>query len=243
MDLNERQKKLLNAIVDQFIETAEAVGSLSLLENYEDFKLSSATVRNEMMKLVNEGFLFKKHDSSGRIPTTKGWRYYVGHIENQSLKEPDIRTKEEVKLTLNKVRDEIDNLIRYSIGFLSHMSHNASVALINDKVFYSGLSELVDIPEFKQSDLLKRVLGILEDYYTLSKMFNTTVADDDINVLIGEETGLENFSDCAIVFSEIRLNGNKKGYIAVIGPNRMKYRNVIPAVKYITDTVRELLKS
>ena len=75
--LNERQKKLLKLIVEKYIKSARPVGSNALCKS---LKCSSATIRNEMSALEELGLLEKTHTSSGRIPSEKGYRYYVDHI-------------------------------------------------------------------------------------------------------------------------------------------------------------------
>ena len=74
-----RRDLILKYIVEYFIKTAAPVGSNTLIEQY-DLPYSSATIRNEMMELEEEGFIEKTHTSSGRVPSTKGYRYYIEHL-------------------------------------------------------------------------------------------------------------------------------------------------------------------
>ncbi len=247
--ITERQQKLLSAIIKEFIDTAEAVGSIHLLEKY-NFKLSSATIRNEMAELVFRGYLYKKHSSAGRIPTTKAWRFFVdkvkselNYIDASKLVIPD-KTREEVLTSLVKVKNEKSDLIRQSINFLSLMSENPTIALIGDDLYYSGLHLLPQIPELKEEDNLQRILKILEDYYMLSDIFNKSIADQDVNILIGEEeTGLKDFKNYSVIYSEIRFRNGEKGFLAVVGPNRMRYDKVISSVKYIADTIKFMINN
>ncbi len=94
--MSERQSKLLKLIVEEYIKTANPVGSTSLSE---EFKCSSATIRNEMAELENIGYLEKTHTSSGRIPSEKGYRYYV-----DNLMKPKEMTGEDV-LKLQRIFD------------------------------------------------------------------------------------------------------------------------------------------
>lgn len=239
--LTKRQKDLLISIINEFIETAEAVGSISLQSKY-NLRFSTATIRNEMADLVELGYLYQKHLSGGRIPTTKGWRYFVDELETTAMKEIGEEEKDEIKGHLYKIQDNRKDLIREAIGLLSLLTLNASIALIENELYYAGLSEIVNIPEFRDTNNLKKMLSILEDYYTLSNILNQGNPDEDINILIGEETNTEIFSEYSIIFTEIRANGDQKGYIAIIGPTRMRYDRVISATKYISDIVRNLLK-
>ena len=74
--LDERKRKILKEIVDEYIETAEPVSSAVIVEKYEQ-DISSATVRNDMAELEREGYLEKPHTSAGRIPSARGYRLYV----------------------------------------------------------------------------------------------------------------------------------------------------------------------
>lgn len=237
-NISDRQKKLLESIIQEFIETGEAVGSISLLEKY-NFKLSSATIRNEMAELVFRGYLYKKHTSAGRIPTNKAWKFFVDKVKSEDINYVDADFKDEVISNLVKLRDEKSVLIRQSLNFLSMLSENAAIALVGNNIYYSGLANLTNIPEMREEENMKRILHILEDYYTLSEVFNKNVLDsEEVQILIGEEdTGHEEFKDYSVVFSEIRFK-DSKGFIAVIGPNRMRYDKIISAVKYIADSIR-----
>jgi heat-inducible transcriptional repressor len=168
--MTERQQKLLKAIVTEFIDSAEAVGSNHLLDKY-DFKFSSATIRNEMAELVFRGYLYKKHSSAGRIPTHKGWRFFVDKIEGSDLDYIDATIRSTVESGLIKVRNEKSDLIRQSLNFLAMLAENATIALVGNELYFSGLSNLTNIPEMKDDEKLKGILRILEDYYTLSEVF------------------------------------------------------------------------
>jgi transcriptional regulator of heat shock response len=233
-----RQRQLLAAIIQEFIETAEAVGSNSLYDKYK-FKVSPATIRNEMAELVREGYLDKPHSSSGRVPTALGLRYFIQELLDEML-EPDVVTQEQIKQQMHAARFSKEELLRSAMRFLVQYSGNAAVSLINKEVYYAGLAEMLNIPELQQIENLRSLLLVLEDYSILSKIFNQSHSEGEVKVLIGEESGLDIFQPYAIVFSELRLHGGKFGYIAVIGPNRMDYRRVIPAVKFVANTINRL---
>ena len=90
--LDDRKKKVLQAIVEEYINTAEPVSSNALTDNH-GLDCSSATIRNEMADLEKKGYLDKTHTSSGRVPSAKGYRYYVDELLNDkdiSLEENQI---------------------------------------------------------------------------------------------------------------------------------------------------------
>jgi heat-inducible transcriptional repressor len=170
-----------------------------------------------------------------------GLRYYLQELlADEGLEELDVLTQEEMKRGLHQRRFQREALVRETLRFLTSQSGNAAIALIDKDVYYAGLSEMLNIPEFQEVDNLRSLLLILEDYSTLASMFNLSRSTQDVRVLIGEETGLKTFEKYAIVFSEINLHGDVSGYIAVVGPNRMDYQRVIPTVKFAAQTVRDL---
>jgi heat-inducible transcriptional repressor len=168
--ITKRQQDLLSAIIREFIDTAEAVGSNNLIDKYK-FEISSATIRNEMAELVLRGYLYKKHSSAGRIPTPKAWRFFVDKIKQNEINYIDASIKKEVEAGLVKASVEVSNLIRQGLEFLSMISENATIALVGSDLYYAGLSSLPKLPEMQDADNLKQILAILEDYYTITEVF------------------------------------------------------------------------
>ena len=124
--LNDRKKRILQAIVDEYVDTAEPVSFGSIAEKY-GIDYSSATIRNEMSELEKEGYLDKVHTSSGRVPSAKGYRLYV----NELLKEQNL-SLEETKYIRSKLKtkvNEIEELTKITTNTLSEITHYTSVAI------------------------------------------------------------------------------------------------------------------
>ena len=124
--LDDRKKKVLQAIVEEYINTAEPVSSAIILNKY-DLKCSSATIRNEMADLDKHGYLEKVHTSSGRIPSAKGYRYYVDEL----LKDDNI-SLEEVKYISDKLETkvhEIEDLTKITANTISEITHYTTVTI------------------------------------------------------------------------------------------------------------------
>lgn len=125
-DLDERKKKVLQAIVEEYINTAEPVSSGSISKDH-GLDYSSATIRNDMAQLESIGFLDKPHTSAGRVPSAEGYRYYV----NELLKEDNL-TLEEIKYIQNKLKikvNEIEDLTKVATTTLSEITHYTTVAV------------------------------------------------------------------------------------------------------------------
>ena len=124
--LDDRKKKVLQAIVEEYINTAEPVSSNALISKY-GLECSSATIRNEMADLEKKGLLDKMHTSSGRIPSAKGYRYYVDEL----LKDDNI-SLEEVKYISDKLEtkvNEIEDLTKITANTISEITHYTTVTI------------------------------------------------------------------------------------------------------------------
>jgi len=124
--LDKRKKEILQAVIDEYINTAEPVSSATLVNKY-GLDYSSATVRNELAELEDNGYLDKPHTSSGRVPSEKGYRFYVDELINDE----DI-SLEEIKYIQNKLStkvNEIEDLTKIATTTLSEITHYTTVAI------------------------------------------------------------------------------------------------------------------
>ena len=121
-ELNSRKKKILQSIIEEYIDTAEPVSSGNLVEELE---CSSATIRNDMADLERDGFLIKPHTSAGRVPSEKGYRYYV----TQLLRE-DTLSRKEVEFIKNSLEAKVNNLeelAEIATTTLSEITHYTAI--------------------------------------------------------------------------------------------------------------------
>jgi len=126
MELNDRKLKILQAIVSDFISSAEPVGSRTL-SKHEDIGFSPATIRNEMSDLEEMGYLTHPHTSAGRVPSDKAYRLYVDELmKNSELSEDD---KDEIKARLDAGSAELDKTLEHASQVLSEMTNLVSFAV------------------------------------------------------------------------------------------------------------------
>ena len=256
--LDERKKKILQAVIDEYIQSAEPVSSGSIAGKYS-LNYSSATIRNEMADLEKEGYLDKPHTSSGRVPSALGYRLYVDEL----LKEDNI-SLEEIKYIKSKLEtrvNEMEELTKIATNTLSEITHYTTVAI-------GPKNNLQNIEEVKFVLLGKRMLmaiiltdtGIIketiikfdediseEQVETLTFIFNNLIDTKDIvvdllntgfakdiNVYIGDENDNEQLKDFSIITFKHRYKDRDLGTIGIIGPKRMDYSKVISVMKYIS---------
>ena len=136
-----RSEEILKLIVEHFIRTAEPVGSKTLLEAYH-LGVSSATIRSEMNALEKEGYLEKTHTSSGRVPSSKGYEYYVQHLREERV---DSTVKYALQSVLDKKAQSVEEVIQRSCEILSNMT-NLAVGVLGPKVNHEKLVSIQLIP-------------------------------------------------------------------------------------------------
>jgi len=124
-NLSERQRRLLHIVIQEYVQTAQPVGSSAIAQMY-DLGVSAATIRNDLAVLEREGLLMHPYTSAGRVPTDAGYRYFVQHI----LGEPELPHQErlEIRDQFRVVRQELDQWLRLSTAVLAKASQNAALA-------------------------------------------------------------------------------------------------------------------
>ncbi|NTW14076.1 MAG: hypothetical protein HGA31_03545 [Candidatus Moranbacteria bacterium] len=235
--MNDRQKNVLAAIVEEYSKTATPVGSQLLMEQY-GFDVSSATLRNDMLALEKAGFLYQPHTSAGRIPTDDGFRYFVEEImSDETLSIADQKRMQKELLTL---RAKHARLGRSTAKLLSALSGNLAVAGLTDKdeLYDFGMKELLENPEFRELDELCRLVETLD---SLDEKFDVVLRDlgpDETRIFIGKENPIAEISNCSMMVAPYE-NEDGRGILAIIGPKRMKYAKN----KSLLEHMRKLLSA
>ena len=324
-----RRERVLKLIVEHFIKTAEPVGSRTLIEKY-NLNYSGATIRAEMNSLEQEGFLEKTHTSSGRVPSSKGYRYYIEHLRERSV-------SDEFKYQMQSILDEkirsIDDVIKQSCEILSQMTSLASIVLgpnatqeklisvqlvpisknsatcvfitdqgyvenktfvlddttslsdvescvklLNERLKGTSISEL--IPKMKAikpllSDyvidhdviyqaMLEAFVGFAKDRLSaygkeelfeqpefkddaskikkLIELFDSPevfreIEEDEANEISIHIGGEDIGDDVSIISAKVKIPGQKEGSIAIVGPKRMDYDQVVSSMEYLINEI------
>lgn len=240
MSLDERQIKILKAIVEEYIATATPVGSVTLEKKY-DLGVSPATIRNEMVRLTDNGFLKKAHFSSGRIPTSMALKFYVNNL----MKEQQLSLAEEVavKEKIWDYRHELDKLLREMTRELAARTKELAVATTDEgDLFVAGMGNILDEPEFFDIDLTKALLSHLDEVDFWQNLVSRTMGDELTGLLLGSDLGDELFEPCGFVYRRFEA-GPRRGAIGVVGPARINYGRIFPTIKYFGQLIDEILGS
>lgn len=235
--LSDRQTMLLKIIIDEYITTAEPVGSVALESKY-NLGVSPATIRNEMAELTSKGFLKQPHTSAGRVPTPKAMKFYINQLmEEKKLSVTDeVHAKEEVWDN----RDNLEKFLRDATTALAHQTKYLAVTTLDDgTAWVHGHSNLFLNPEFN-TQVCQRLFETLEEERRLRELFFERFTGlSPIEVLFGEELGWEAFEPIGMVATRFSAGGHQ-GAIGVVGPFRLNYPRVIPTVRYFGNLIQEL---
>lgn len=230
--MNTRQEKILSAVIEEYTKTAIPVGSQILASKY-NFKVSSATLRNDMMSLEKEGFLYQPHISAGRIPTDQGYRYFVEEI----MKDKELSREEQHKLQREflKLKAQNTRLTKTSAKLLSHLSGNLAISglIDNDEFADFGMRELMEEPEFKDLDDMCRLVETLDYVDEKFDKLLKNIKYGETKIFIGKENPIEEISNCSMMVSPYKLKSGEKGILALIGPKRMKYAKNKSMLEYM----------
>ena len=232
--LTDRQRKILQAIVEQYAEVASPVGS-SLLS--KAFKVSSATVRAEMAELERMGFIAQPHTSAGRIPTDKGYRFYVNSLIASTETFPERRAERALSARVHS-GGVPDYTIRSTVDTLVELTHNLGLATIGDQLYMSGLSNLFGQPEFMQSSQVQEVARLLDN---LEPWLQEAAPNEPLSVYIGRENPIGRSAGCSLIISKFRSPYSDNSYIGTLGPTRQSYRDVMKLVQRAGKTLEEVL--
>jgi len=340
--LSDRKEHILRAVVVNYIKTAEPVGSRTVARTHPG-GLSSATIRNEMADLEEMGYLAQPHTSAGRIPSQRGYRYYVDNLMNLNELSEDVEEKISSSLSAGKMR-EIEQIIMNSTRVLSTATNQTSLimgpqfkksafhqlrilpldekrglvvlitdtgfiknkvidfqhqlsqselqqvvsylnqklygltidqvttSLINElkrdlfrrleileqafilleeslkeekqiRVFLGGTTNILNQPEFKDVDKIRRMLNLFEQEPLLFKILEDNSSEDDIVVRIGSENEFEDIKECTLITGTYRIHDKTLGTVGVLGPTRMDYSKVISVMRRLVDQLNQSLSS
>ncbi len=236
--LTARQTQLLKALIDEYIQTAEPVGSESLDKKY-NLGVSPATIRNEMAALTKSGYLRQPHTSAGRIPTPLALKFYIDQLmeERQMSLADEVKAKEEVW----DARKDLDTLLDETTHALAERTKNLAVAATDDgKIWHAGYANLFINPEFSDINICANLFSFIEHTERMRELFfEKAVSGSPIDILFGEELEWPELSPIGVVATHFNIKG-RNGALGIIGPVRLSYSTIIPVVRYFKNLLEEV---
>ncbi|MBN2645580.1 MAG: heat-inducible transcription repressor HrcA [Desulfuromonadaceae bacterium] len=340
MELNERSLSILEAIIEGHIASGEPIGSRTIAKQGK-LKLSPATVRNVMSDLEEMGYIVSPHTSAGRVPTDKGYRFYVdsmlqvrdlsseerqwidthcnatglqteqllkraGHIlsrmsrytgivlaprfssttfrhieflplsqgrllvifvsqsgvvQNKIIEmEGDLPERHELEqvtnylnhsfsgMTIEAVRGQILTQMREEKALYDKMlaralalSSEVFVGEVEDDLFVEGLANMLDQPEFSDSNSMRRLVKAFEQKRNLIQLLDKTQSAQGVQIYIGSQSQYQDFEGCSLITANYTNGKQTLGSLGVIGPSRMAYSQVVPVVDYTARLLSRIL--
>ena len=338
--LTERSQNILEAIVEDYISTAEPVGSRAISRRHS-FNLSPATVRNVMADLEDMGLLCSPHTSAGRIPTEKGFQYYIdtllqvrdlsskekqtlrksyrfqgmkmedimqevgrvlsglskytglvmapkfsstvfrqiefirlsqgrllviyvsetGLVQNKVIKADPSLTHQQLEqisnylnreltgLSIQEVRTKLNQELQQERILYDQMKKQAlslsCAALqdeVEDRIYVSGASLMLEQPEFSTPQQMRRLIQALESKKLLIDLLDRSQSAQGVQIFIGSESSHIDLEGCSLITSNFSNKKGAIGSLGVIGPIRMDYSQVIPIVDFTAQLVSRVLE-
>lgn len=224
--ISERKKLILQTIIKEHVKTAQPVSSGLLVTKYK-LGVSPATVRNDMMELEEEGYIFQPHTSAGRIPTV--WAYSE---EVKGLKKEDIKIQDSEKEALEKIFQNDENAFKQIAKLISEFSGSAVFwAFHKNSFFHTGLANLFAQPEFRQVEAVCDVsVAIDKMEEIISALFEELPLGT--KVLVGEENPFGIFLSVTLLKYS---NAGQLGVFGILSPIRADYGHNLSLVEFIQE--------
>lgn len=235
--MDSRKQKILQAIVEKFIETSLPIGSKLIYEEY-DLDVSPATIRNDMAVLEQEGFIMQPHTSAGRVPTSRAYRLFVDQLKlnlsvmNRARRDLELATQE---FYLNKAKEKTHEMVT----ILSSVTRSVCFATIpgTDRLFFMGLSNVLRQPEFRADPTLATdVIEALE--FRFKEILTELKVGTEPAIFIGEENILPEIQSCSLIVQRYTYKGFE-GMMGILGSTGMNYAYNLAALKSAIDLLND----
>jgi transcriptional regulator of heat shock response len=229
---SDRRLEILRAIVDEYVQTQEPVGSKAIAEK-NVFGISPATIRNEMALLEEEGLITQPHTSAGRIPTDRGYRLFVDKLA--TVKPLSNAERRAIETFLSEAND-LDQLMKRSAKLLADITKQVAVVkypVTNDSQGRElmAISGTANLARSGDGNSLSNVLEALEEQVVLLRLLND--AQQTVHVTIGSEQPDANLQSTSLVTVGYGIEANPLGAVGVLGPTRMDYAGSMAAVSAV----------
>lgn len=228
--MDPRQQQLLTLVIENYIKTAEPIGSRFLVEK-AGLDWSEATVRNELRALEEDGFLSHPHTSAGRVPTTKGYEYYLRQLNlgsgTASQKESDLL--QAAYRAYNDFEQAMKNVARKLVEV---SDETVLIAFSPEKVYYTGLANLFEKPDFGEIKQLASVSDAFDHSDEFLPSFFEKVKTEPGFYLGDNHPFGEMLSVIAMRFGE-----SNKSLITLVGPQRMNYKKNLALMRKLLEII------
>lgn len=222
MELDERKQKILNAIIQTYLETGEPVGSRTI-SKYTDLKLSSATIRNEMADLEEMGYILQPHTSAGRIPSDKGYRLYVDRLVQEN------REVASMNMMMIERTDRMEKVLKQVVKMLA--ANTNYTTMITGPTYHRNKIQFIQLSQVSNNELL--VVIVIQGGIIRNKILSTD----------------ENLGSDSILKLNLLLNTTLNGMtiedinLGVISALKEKAGSHVALISDILDAIAEVIRT
>ncbi|MCD6583501.1 MAG: HTH domain-containing protein [Candidatus Omnitrophica bacterium] len=237
VDIRERENQILELVVKSYIRESRPISSSYLCDRF-NLSCSTATVRNIMESLEKKGLLSHIHTSSGRVPTKEGFKHYIENIRDGLLK----RGEPSLDVDINMAQD-IEEVFDKALDILATLTRYISLIAISgweERFLLRGVRYIFDQPEFEDINKLKALFYALEVKIDAIQELLFGYVDEQFKVLVGDEIGCEEISECSLVISGFHQK-KISASLALLGPMRMDYVRAIPTLYAVRKKLEEFI--
>ena len=232
--MTERQQRLLQVLVDLYIKSAEPVSS-QMLASAGNLDVSTATVRNDLALLEENGYVMQPHTSAGRIPTEKGYRFYIEwFVDKKGVAVPERRRLRAEA----RVEDATSQAVRRVARTIADLTGEAVIVSSGREPAYAlGMAQLFAQPEFANPDMVLSLARLFDDVEECMPMLRRQLGAD-VHIFLGAENPFGN--QLAAVAATYPVRGHPPGILGILGPSRMRYGYHVALLRESCDLIQSL---
>lgn len=236
MTITDRQKDILEKLIGEYIKLAWPISS-DFLKKECHLSISPATIRLDLADLTRAGFLEKHYISGGRIPTDRGWRFFV---DNLFEKDDFAKNGEKILKEFEEIFKEVNDIFHFSQEIAKRLaSFSANLGLVYSQelgVFWKeGWEKIVKIPEFQNLDYLKKFTELVNDLERNIEKFDFFEKGEKIKVYIGKESPFKEKK-----FGIVAGKSLERTTFVILGPKRMDYNRNIGLINYLIKKIEKI---
>ncbi len=224
MQISDRQKNILDTIIREYVESAKPVSSQYLGEKY-DFGICPASIRIEMQKLTDDGFLCQPHTSAGRVPTDKGYRLFVDAVLEGDNIPANLLDFDAAK----NIEEEFEDVFKLASSLTRSLAEASSSLVLGymkreDVLWKEGWEDLLQNPEFGQRELIDNFINYLS---YLEDNVKTRGPESKLDIYIGGENLFPKAEEFSAITFALQPGEEEEVILSIVGPKRMAYeRNI-----------------
>lgn len=235
MDKTERREALLRAIVQEYIKSARPISSKTLVDEY-GFDYSPATIRNDMAALEAAGYIAQPHTSAGRVPTEKGYQYYISNFIEQ--KELQQSKKEFIKKAVKQEEEDDRKKAQQLAKSIADLTDEAVIISFSGGGYlYTGIAHIFRKPEFVEHAEMMVTMGELFDHIDEVMGGVRQDIDNEVRVLMGNRNPFA--ESLSMIVSEYDMQNGPHGIFGILGPMRMDYDTNFAIFEYMESLMEE----